>query len=75
MSVSLLSGKFCVIQQLAHSLLQTQIVTDYQVSLFWARPIFVPMDLHNFVICVVCFIHLFTYFVPVTFPFQFCINF
>ena len=36
------------IQQLACSLLEMYTAAVHQVMSFWARPIFVPVDMHNF---------------------------
>ena len=47
-SVSLGSDKLLEIQQLAHSLLQTQPVTVCHVMSFWARTIFMEVDIHSF---------------------------
>ena len=51
MLVSLPSDKLHEIQQLAHTLLQRQ--QSIRLHPFWARPSFVPMDMHNSVSCVV----------------------
>ena len=54
--LSLPSDKLIEIQQLAYVLLQRQPITINQVMAFWARPPFVPMDVHNFTNCTVSFI-------------------
>ena len=69
-------------QQLALSLLQTKTFMVIWVMSFWARTIFVPTDMHNLAKCAMPFrviyrisiILLLHYFVPLTFPFQLCIN-
>ena len=53
MCVSMPSDKLNEIQQLAHSLLQTQPVTVCWVMSFWAKPIFMPMGNHKLTISAV----------------------
>ena len=56
MSVTLPSDELLEIKQFTLSLMQIQPVTICQVmSYFWARPFFVPVDMHNFANCVMLF--------------------